>query len=1176
MAVITGTAAAETLPGTAGKDTITGAGGNDKALMGGGNDVFIWGPGDGNDTIEGGTGIDTLDFDASAGSETIAIAGNVGRVLLSRNVGSVIMDLNDVERIELQALAGVDSITVGDVSGTDLKLVAVDLAGATPGTGDGSGDNVAVTGSKAANTVNVTQAGGVISVAGFAAQVTVANAEATDSLFLQSLGGNDKISAATLAAGAIKLYIDGGTGNDSVTGSAGVDTLIGGEGNDTVTGGGGNDILSLGAGNDLFIWNPGDGDDIVDGEGGTDTLRFIGSNASESFWMGANGLQSRITRDIGSVAMDLDGIERFEIRTLGGQDKVEIDQFATSGVTQVLVDLAAKSGGVTGDKTSDIVTLVGEPAVDQVKIASVGAAVVTTGMVATVSVVHADKLDTLAFQGGLGNDVVDASKLAAGKLLLEIHGGSGNDSLTGSAGDDTVFGDTGDDVAFLGSGQDVFGWKAGDGNDTIEGQGGIDTVGVVGVAGDETIEISANGSQVRFFRNLGNVTLGMNDVETIVFQAFGGVDKIQINDASGTDLEQVIVDLGAGGDLQNDLVTVNGTGGNDKINLSQFAGAVSVTGLAAETLLGNAESELDTLLIQGLGGNDAISGSKLPAGLIGVQLDGGIGNDTIVGSLGGDVLLGDAGNDTIAGDDGNDTALLGAGNDVFVWNPGDGSDIVEGQADIDTARFVGGKTSDSFIVSAIGARAGVRRGVELVDLNDVERIEIQALAGPDVIQLNDLTGTDITEVVVDLASTAGGKTADIHSDIVQIVGTTDPDAITLTSLGSKILATGSQAQVTVDHGGKLDFLTVSASNGNDSINASGVAAGKMALELLGGFGNDTITGGAGNDRISGGFDNDLALLGAGNDEYVWLAVHGNDDIEGGLGNDTFTLLGAAGVVRIEAAGGEALFIHQASGAEVRLDDVERILIQPDAGPETVVVHNLAGTDVKHVAIDLANDPGNLGDADTVILDGSGAGDKISATFAAGTTTIKGLAAQVTIVHADAIDAIAIAGREGNDTITISSLSTKAGLLTLDGGEGNDKITGNLGDNLVFGGDGNDVLTGGGGRDTLSGGDGNDTITGGTGGDVIEYFSHLNGHDVVIGFDGNAAGGQDVVDLDLLFDNLGVAPVNRAARVSVVDKGASVDIAVDADGNAGNGFEMTLATLKTVDAITVGQDVLVGD
>lgn len=89
----------------------------------------------------------------------------------------------------------------------------------------------------------------------------------------------------------------------------------------------------------------------------------------------------------------------------------------------------------------------------------------------------------------------------------------------------------------------------------------------------------------------------------------------------------------------------------------------------------------------------------------------------------------------------------------------------------------------------------------------------------------------------------------------------------------------------------------------------------------------------------------------------------------------------------------------------------------------------------------------------------------------------------------------------------------------------------------------------------------------TGTAAAETLPGMAGKDTIDG-----AGGQDVV---LLFDNLGVAAVNRAARVSVVDTGASVDIAVDADGLAGNGFEVTLATLKTVDAITVGQDVIVG-
>ncbi len=41
-----------------------------------------------------------------------------------------------------------------------------------------------------------------------------------------------------------------------------------------------------------------------------------------------------------------------------------------------------------------------------------------------------------------------------------------------------------------------------------------------------------------------------------------------------------------------------------------------------------------------------------------------------------DLLIGGNGNDTITGGRGNDVAQLGTGNDLFIWNPGDGSDVV--------------------------------------------------------------------------------------------------------------------------------------------------------------------------------------------------------------------------------------------------------------------------------------------------------------------------------------------------------------------------------------------------------------------------------------------------------------------------------------------------------------------
>ena len=89
--------------------------------------------------------------------------------------------------------------------------------------------------------------------------------------------------------------------------------LLGGDGNDTVNGGRGNDTALLGSGNDTFVWNPGDGSDTVEGQDGTDTLQFNGSNVGEIMDISANGGRVRLTRDVGAITMDLNGVERINV-----------------------------------------------------------------------------------------------------------------------------------------------------------------------------------------------------------------------------------------------------------------------------------------------------------------------------------------------------------------------------------------------------------------------------------------------------------------------------------------------------------------------------------------------------------------------------------------------------------------------------------------------------------------------------------------------------------------------------------------------------------------------------------------------------------------------------------------------------------------------------------------------
>jgi Ca2+-binding RTX toxin-like protein len=68
----------------------------------------------------------------------------------------------------------------------------------------------------------------------------------------------------------LKLFVWGGTGNDSITGGPRHDLLQGDQGNDKLYGRGGADSLYAGAGNDMV--SGGDGDDFILGEDGRDRL----------------------------------------------------------------------------------------------------------------------------------------------------------------------------------------------------------------------------------------------------------------------------------------------------------------------------------------------------------------------------------------------------------------------------------------------------------------------------------------------------------------------------------------------------------------------------------------------------------------------------------------------------------------------------------------------------------------------------------------------------------------------------------------------------------------------------------------------------------------------------------------------------------------------------------------
>lgn len=623
--------------------------------------------------------------------------------------------------------------------------------------------------------------------------------------------GNDKVridEVGGVFTDSEATTIDGGSGNDELRGGSGAETFIGGSGIDTVEGNRGNDVALLGAGDDVFRWDPGDGSDTVDGQAGADALAFNASGAGEVIDLSVNGPRLRLFRNVGSVIMDLNDLERIDLSVAGGVDVVTVGDLTGTSVKEINVSLAAASGGSLGDGQADNIIVDATDGDDNVAITGGGTMATVAGLSAVVNVSTAEgSLDRLTVRARGGSDHVDAAGLAAGVIALTVNGGIGHDVLTGSQGgdvlngdedDDLVSGGNGDDVANLGIGNDRFTWNPGDDTDLIEGNDGLDIIEVNGGNGAESFTVTANGTRVRF----------------------------------------------------------------DRIDPAPFALDVGTC---------------EKLIVNANGGNDAVSCSGNLAALIQITMDGGGGDDTLRGSNGADLILGGDGDDFSDGNQGNDVAFLGAGDDTFQWDPGDGSDTVEGQAGTDAMIFNGSNVGESLDISANGQRSRLFRNVGsiIMDLDDIERVVLNALGGADAVTVNNLAGTDITEVRIDLATPPGSGVGDAQIDTVVVNATAGDDTILVSGSSGSATVLGLAAQITLS-GSQVagDRLVIYSLAGGDVVDASGLATTVIQVTADGGTEDDVLIGSDGDDVLLGGAGDDVLLGGPG-----------VDTLDGGTGNN---------------------------------------------------------------------------------------------------------------------------------------------------------------------------------------------------------------------------------------------------------------------------------------------------
>jgi VCBS repeat-containing protein len=790
----------DAVAGGSGDDMLAGGEGNDLVEGGSGADVLEGGPGDdvlrggsgddelsgggGSDLAEGGPGADTYYFNLGDGTLAVREAEGMGdENALVFGAGIVVEDL------VLTYADGVLTIAVG-TSGDRVRLLDFDpdWAGSYP-------------------------VGMVV------------------------FDDGNELSFGDLLARGFDLA--GTDGDDLLVGSAFGDRIDGGQGDDLIVGGGGNDMLAGGLGDDVYVFNRGDGFDTIDDTGAAaqgDAIRF-GEDiavADLAFEFADGGLNIRVGGDtlrilgIGSLAaigespvqrlLFANGVTLLLDEVLGGGQTVQEgtprdDTLQSDDAGARFVPLAGNdqmTGGL-GDDTYVIAAGGGIDSIRDMARQGAGNTLVfdmAADLAAGLRLSHdplAGTLDLSIAEAGslvrledfdcndpfgvhaierfqLGRDgptLTYAELIARG---FDIVGGDGDDELLGTHATDRIEGGAGDDYITSGRGDDHV--AGGAGNDTyVFNRGdGILTIDDMALAGE------------------GNVL------------RFGaGIERAELERAlrfvapSAGERGQLIIRLGDSGDevrLQ----------GFDPADPEYGDHAVESFVFADGSSLSYRELLRETFVVQGDETSNSLAGTNVGDRLYGYEAD-----DTLNAAGGDDVLTGGPGNDALYG---------GAGCDAYVFNRGDGIDVIEDTADAGGGNIIA--FGDGIAADDLGFRMDGNTLVIAYGMGDEVRVSNYGAAAP----------------VVDTLEFADGATLSLAAalnrapEIVGLAGSAvfDEDAAGAYALPTELFADPEGGALTlaaslVDGNPLPSWLGFDAATGRFSGTPENVDVGELALRV---------------------------------------------------------------------------------------------------------------------------------------------------------------------------------------------------------------------------------------------------------------------------------------------------------------------------------------------------------